>query len=257
MKKVYICSPHEGERELYTERAVIYSRAAALGGYAPITTHFYQPQFLYDSDKDEQRIGLAIGREFMKQSDEVWVFGVHNISSEMEAEIELADQTNIPVVDGFQRIADVIPNMDPFEQDILTESMWEEFMDVPMDTETGCIDESFAIWPAGTHHRTVWRWFDKYHSEGSDYLLNKYQKQMGKCFVLKNYDYAKGIDIRVFSRKEDAENRVRAEVRSIMAELKEDGHKQVRTIDIPNGISVCTSDDNIYCWWVIEETGIL
>lgn len=57
------------------------------------------------------------------------------------------------------------------DRDKKLEKLWEQFGDVPMDSETECIDEPFLNWNAGTHREEIWHWFDERHSKGVAYLL--------------------------------------------------------------------------------------
>lgn len=49
--------------------------------------------------------------------------------------------------------------------------MWASFADVPMNSETECIEEKFMGWEPGTNREEIWHWFDERHSKGVAYLL--------------------------------------------------------------------------------------
>ena len=95
-QRVYICSPLSGRVEHNICRAKIYARFAYDKGYVPICPHIYYPLFLDDDDKMERAAGLKYGLEAMHQAKELWVFG-KTISSGMRAEIELAEDMDIPI----------------------------------------------------------------------------------------------------------------------------------------------------------------
>ncbi len=49
--------------------------------------------------------------------------------------------------------------------------LWDQFEDVPMNPETECIEDTFHIWPAGTHREEIWHWFDERYDGGVHALL--------------------------------------------------------------------------------------
>lgn len=57
------------------------------------------------------------------------------------------------------------------DRDTALEEMWSQFADVPMDPDTECIEEAFGAFPAGTHRKDIWHWFDQRYSKGVAYLL--------------------------------------------------------------------------------------
>lgn len=95
-KRVYICSPYQGNTERNAMRARLYCRFAYESGFVPIAPHIYFTQFLDDSDKNERAAGIRYGLEQLWQCREVWVFG-ERISDGMRAEIELAKDLKIPI----------------------------------------------------------------------------------------------------------------------------------------------------------------
>lgn len=38
--------------------------------------------------------------------------------------------------------------------------LWHEFGDVPMDSETECIEVAWHGFPEGTHREEIWHWFE-------------------------------------------------------------------------------------------------
>lgn len=57
------------------------------------------------------------------------------------------------------------------DRDEELEEMWAKFADVPMNSETECIEEQFMGWGPGVHREEIWHWFDRRHSKGVSYLL--------------------------------------------------------------------------------------
>ena len=96
MKKVYICSPCRGDYENNIQRAKEFSRAAVERGCIPITPHIYLTQFMDDTVPAERELGLSIAG--------------------MAAEIELARERGIPVLNGFKAISE-IPEAEKQDED--------------------------------------------------------------------------------------------------------------------------------------------
>lgn len=109
MKKVYICSPCRGDYESNIQRAKEYSRAAAMRGCIPITPHIYLTQFMDDTVPAERELALSFGRELVLMCSEVWVFGMDHPSAGMAAEIAVANDAGIRVVNGFEAISLIDP----------------------------------------------------------------------------------------------------------------------------------------------------
>jgi len=95
-KRVYICSPLRGDIERNITRAKLYCRFAFEKGFVPWCPHLYFAQFLDDTNKFERAACRRYGLEEMWRSKELWVFG-SRISEGMRAEIELAEDLEIPV----------------------------------------------------------------------------------------------------------------------------------------------------------------
>ena len=116
MKKVYICSPCRGDYENNIQRAKEFSRAAVERGCIPITPHIYLTQFMDDTVPAERELGLSIGRELVLMCDELWAFGLDCPTAGMAAEIELARERGIPVLNGFKAISE-IPETEKQDED--------------------------------------------------------------------------------------------------------------------------------------------
>ncbi|MCD7825527.1 MAG: hypothetical protein LUH14_06170 [Clostridiaceae bacterium] len=104
--KIYVCSPWrlnsltpddlERERRENEERVRLACRLIVKLGYMPLCPHNYFTRFLDDTDPGERSQGMAFGMEWLKESDELWVFG-EQVSDGMAAEISLARDLGIPV----------------------------------------------------------------------------------------------------------------------------------------------------------------
>lgn len=103
---IYICSkihpdaadPDEARVEL--ENNLKRAKAAckvvtALGG-VPICSAVFCTQFLNENDPADRAIGLMIGRELLRDADELWIFS-REISDGMMAEIRIACKMGIPI----------------------------------------------------------------------------------------------------------------------------------------------------------------
>lgn len=95
-KPVYIASPYAGDVDVNVKFAIECCRYAILQGETPIAPHLLYPQILNDDDPEERAIGLALGLRLLAVCKELWVCGKH-ISSGMEAEIEAAMESGIPI----------------------------------------------------------------------------------------------------------------------------------------------------------------
>jgi hypothetical protein len=93
---VYVCSPLRGDIEINVRRAHGYCRFFIQRGALPLAPHAIYTAFLDDTIPQERQLGMALGLELLKRSDEIWVFG-KRISEGMCAEIEVATARNIPV----------------------------------------------------------------------------------------------------------------------------------------------------------------
>jgi hypothetical protein len=96
MKLIYVASPYAGDIERNTEFAKEACRFVMDEGHAFFAPHLLYPQVLDEDDPAGRELGLAMGRTVLEWCDEVWVFG-DTISSGMQAEIELAQDLELPV----------------------------------------------------------------------------------------------------------------------------------------------------------------
>lgn len=85
-------------------------------GCIPITPHIYLTQFMDDTVPAERELGLSIGRELVLMCDELWAFGLDCPTAGMAAEIELARERGIPVLNGFKAISE-IPEAEKQDED--------------------------------------------------------------------------------------------------------------------------------------------
>ncbi len=93
---VFICSPFAGDVEGNVMRAKRYGRFAVTQKVIPIIPHLMYPQFLYDDDPAERRLGLEMGLVLLTKCQEIWVFG-DRVSKGMAVEIKKAKQCKIPI----------------------------------------------------------------------------------------------------------------------------------------------------------------
>lgn len=96
MKFVYVCSPLRGDIETNIRRAHGYCRFVIQQGALPQAPHAIFTAFLDDTIPEERQLGMSLGIELLKRSDELWVFG-KRITEGMGAEIEVATERNIPI----------------------------------------------------------------------------------------------------------------------------------------------------------------
>ena len=93
---VFICSPYAGDVEGNIMRAKRYARYAVTQDTIPIIPHLMYPQFLFDDDPDERRLGLGMGLILLTKCHELWVFG-DTISNGMKEEIKKARNRVMPI----------------------------------------------------------------------------------------------------------------------------------------------------------------
>ena len=72
---VFICSPYAGDIEGNVMRAKRYGRFAVSKKVIPIIPHLMYPQFLFDDDLGERKLGLEMGLVLLTKCKEIWVFG--------------------------------------------------------------------------------------------------------------------------------------------------------------------------------------
>lgn len=95
-KIVFISSPYAGDIEENIQRAKRYGRFAVTEKAIPIIPHLMYPQFLYEDDPDERRLGIEMGLVLLTKCQELWAFG-DRISKGMAIEIAKAKRCNIPI----------------------------------------------------------------------------------------------------------------------------------------------------------------
>ena len=95
-KIVFICSPYAGDVEGNVMRAKRYGRFAVTEQVIPIVPHLMYPQFLFDDDPAERKLGLQMGLVLLTKCQELWVFGP-KISTGMAIEIDKAKRYNKPI----------------------------------------------------------------------------------------------------------------------------------------------------------------
>lgn len=95
-KIVFICSPFAGDIEGNTARARRYGRFAVTKDKVPIVPHLMYPQFLYEDDPEERRLGIDMGLVLLSKCQELWVFD-GRVSSGMAVEIAKAKSLGIPI----------------------------------------------------------------------------------------------------------------------------------------------------------------
>lgn len=57
-------------------------------------------------------------------------------------------------------------------RDKAVEKLWEQLEDIPMNTETECIEQPFFHFPEGSSKDEIWKWFDKHYSKGVASLVD-------------------------------------------------------------------------------------
>ncbi|TCL37223.1 hypothetical protein EV210_10690 [Anaerospora hongkongensis] len=112
MKFVYVCSPLRGDIETNIRRAYGYCRFVIQQGALPLAPHAIFTAFLDDTIPEERQLGMSLGIELLKRSDELWVFG-KRITEGMRAEIEVAIERNIPVQYFDERCEKRYPHAEP------------------------------------------------------------------------------------------------------------------------------------------------
>lgn len=94
--KVFVCSPFAGAVEDNIQKARVYCRFALDGGYLPFAPHLFFPQFMDDGKKAERELALRLGKVFLDDCKEIWIFGSY-ISSGMSEEIKRARQKGLVI----------------------------------------------------------------------------------------------------------------------------------------------------------------
>lgn len=95
MKKIYVCTKHDGTGESIRKAKECCAFVAKICGAIPIAPHIYFTQFLDDIPEEKAFEALA-GLQLLSECDELWYFGDH-ISKVMVQEIVAAKEQNIRV----------------------------------------------------------------------------------------------------------------------------------------------------------------
>ena len=104
---IFVCSPYRGDTETNTQNARRYCRLVMEQGGIPFAPHLLFTQFLDEENVAERRQGLRMGMEMLRLCDELWAFGLDCPTAGMAAEIELARERGIPVLNGFKAISEI------------------------------------------------------------------------------------------------------------------------------------------------------
>ena len=97
-KLVYICSTYRtGDVDENVRRAREYCRLAVEEGFIPVAPHLLYPQFLSDEDENQRQAGIECGLELLSVCAEIWVFDYTIESEGLNAEIDFAEENEIPV----------------------------------------------------------------------------------------------------------------------------------------------------------------
>ena len=108
-KLVYVCSPLRGTNPAPLKYKLNKIRAAKhchtimknFPDVIPIAPHVYFTQFLDDTNPTERLLGMEAGIELLSMCDELWVYGLHNPSEGMQAEIDYAKAHGITIRNGY------------------------------------------------------------------------------------------------------------------------------------------------------------
>lgn len=105
--KIYVCSPYrltsltkedmEQERREIEKRIRMACWLIVQMDAIPYAPHGYFTHFLDDSNPFEREKGMELGLAWLKECDELWVFG-ERISDGMAKEIAFAKENGIPVL---------------------------------------------------------------------------------------------------------------------------------------------------------------
>lgn len=96
LKRIYICSPYKGDVIMNVARAKKYSQEVYKQGNLPLCVHIYLNEATgLSEDKGDREKLLELGREFVRISDEVWVYG--KCSEGMIQEIHYAKSLKLPI----------------------------------------------------------------------------------------------------------------------------------------------------------------
>lgn len=94
MKKVFICSPYQGNEFTNSIKAQKIMREVLMQGNAPFVPHLLYPQVL--DEKTGRNLGIQAGLEFLKVCNVILICG-DTITAGMKIEIDFAKKNNIKI----------------------------------------------------------------------------------------------------------------------------------------------------------------
>ena len=92
MKKIFICSPYQGNEFTNSIRAQKILREVLKQGNAPFAPHLLYTKVL--EEKTGRNLGIQAGLEFLKVCDVILICG-DKITAGMQQEIDFAKKNNI------------------------------------------------------------------------------------------------------------------------------------------------------------------
>jgi len=98
MKRVFVCSPYNGDIEKNTANARDICKLAVERGCAPFAPHLIYPQFLDENDERQRAQAIRLGLRFLECCDEIWVDVSKPTSIGMVEEIRTARRCGIPMI---------------------------------------------------------------------------------------------------------------------------------------------------------------
>lgn len=93
---VYVCSSYAGDVENNVANAKKYSRFAVENNAIPVTPHLLYPQFMDDSNEQEQEKAMHFNYVLLGKCAEVWVLGGF-VSHGMAREISVAKKRRMKI----------------------------------------------------------------------------------------------------------------------------------------------------------------
>ena len=101
-KYIYICSPLRGnvKRNIENARCICREIVELFPDVTPIAPHIYCTQVLDDSIPWERKEGMEMAISLLEKCDELWVFGINQVSAGMRQEINYATEHGIKVRDA-------------------------------------------------------------------------------------------------------------------------------------------------------------
>ena len=101
----YITSAWSGNRDRDTKQAAQFCRSVYEAGFSPICPMLYLPLFLNDAIPEEHKSGVDIGRDFLRRSHVVVVYG-NGMDEDVKNDIATAKRLNITAttLDGIMTV---------------------------------------------------------------------------------------------------------------------------------------------------------